>query len=100
MIDAEGFDPALLSEGQRDEKSQLDKLRNGKMAVQFFPKRGVGDIRVPDNRAGVSQRDFLALGVFFRSLEIEQIVVARFGKPLPSSLDGALHASILAVYRF
>jgi hypothetical protein len=33
MADAEGFDPALLSEGQRDEKSQLDELGNRKMAM-------------------------------------------------------------------
>jgi hypothetical protein len=28
VIDAKGFDPALLAERQRDEKAQLDQLRN------------------------------------------------------------------------
>ncbi len=100
MPDAEGFDPALLSKCQRDEKPQFDQLGNGKMTVQLFPKRGVGDIRVPDNRARIGQRDFLPLGEFIRGLEIEQIVITRFRKSLPSSLDGALHASIFAVNRF
>ncbi len=100
VTDAEGFDPALLSEGQRNEKSQLDKLGIGKMAVQLFPERGVGNIRVPDNRAGVRQRDFLTLGEVLRGLKIKQLIIIRFRKSLPSSLDGALHASIFAVNRF
>jgi hypothetical protein len=37
VIDAEGFDPALLAEGERDEKSELNQLGNREVLVQFFP---------------------------------------------------------------
>jgi hypothetical protein len=37
VIDAQGFDPALLSEGERDEKSELNQLGNREVLVQFFP---------------------------------------------------------------
>jgi hypothetical protein len=32
------------------------------VAMELFPKRLVGDIGVPDNRAGIRQCDFFALG--------------------------------------
>ncbi len=34
MVDAEGFDPALLAEGEADEKTELDQLRSRKKLVQ------------------------------------------------------------------
>jgi hypothetical protein len=33
VIDAQGFDPALLSEGERDEKSELNQLGNREVLV-------------------------------------------------------------------
>ena len=53
MVDAEGFDPALLAEGEADEKTEFDQLRSGKMLMQFCPERVVGNVRVPSDRAGV-----------------------------------------------
>ena len=99
VADAQGFDPTLLAERKRDEETELDKLGNCEMAVQFLPKRFVGNARVPDNRAGVGQRYFLALGKFLGILKIEKLIVLVFRQPLPSSLDGALYASILAIDR-
>src|ERR1051326_2744561 len=50
MADAERLDPALLPERQRDEKAELDQLRDAEVLVQFCPQRVVGDIGVPDDR--------------------------------------------------
>ncbi len=44
MVDAEGFNPALLAEGEADEKTELDQLWDRKKSVQFFPERVVGDV--------------------------------------------------------
>ena len=99
MADAKRFNPALLAESQRDEKSQFDQFGIREMAVQLFPKRRVGDVGIPDNRARVGQSDFLPLGKFIRSFKTEQFIVVIFRQSLPPSLDGALDASILAVDR-
>lgn len=100
MLDAQGFDPTLLAKSQADKKAELDQFRDGEVLVKFFPKRVVGDVGIPGDRAGVGQRDFLALGKLVRVGEVQKLVVFRFREPLPSSLDGALHASIFALNRF
>ena len=100
MIDAQGFDPTLLAKRQADEKPELDQFRDGEVLMKFFPERVVGDIGIPGDRAGVGQRDFLALGKPVRVGEVEQLIVFLFRESLPSSLDGALYASIFALDRF
>jgi hypothetical protein len=99
MADAKGFDPTLLAESQRDEKSQFDQFGIREMAVQLFPKRSIGDVGIPDDCAGVGQGDFFPFGELIRGFETEQFIVILFRQPLPSSLDGTLDASILAVNR-
>ena len=69
------------------------------MLVQFLPQRVVGDVGVPRDGASVSERDFFSLGELVRIGEIEQLVIFCFRESLPSSLDGALHASIFALNR-
>jgi hypothetical protein len=69
------------------------------MPVQLFPQGVVRDIGVPDNRAGVSKRRLLPLGKFIGTLKVKQLVILGFGESLPSTLDGPLNASILAVDR-
>ena len=64
VADAQRFNPTLLAEGQRDEETELDEFGNREMAVQLFPKRFVGNVRIPDNRAGVCESRLLALGEF------------------------------------
>src|SRR5215470_6799688 len=71
MIYAEGFDPTLLTQSERDEKPKFDQFGDGEMLMEFLPERLVGDFRVPGDGAGISQRDFLALGEFVRIGEIE-----------------------------
>ena len=44
VIYTEGFNPALLAEGEADEKTELDQLRSRKMSMQFCPERVVGDV--------------------------------------------------------
>jgi len=97
VADAEGFDPALLAQGQRDEESKFDQLGYGKVLMKLLPERVVRDIGVPSDGAGVSKRDFFPLGKFIRIFEIQQLVVFVLRQSLPSSLDGALHASIFAI---
>ena len=100
MIDAQGFDPTLLAECQSDEKAELDELWDGEVPVQLLPERIVRDVGVPRDRARVSERDFFPLRELFRIGEVEKLVIFLFRESLPSSLDGALHASILALDRF
>ena len=99
MADAERLDPALLTQCQRDEKPQLHKLGIGEMLVQLSPQSVVGNVGIPDDRAGVSQRDFFALAETRRALEFEEIVVLLFAQSFPPSLDGSLDPSVLAVDR-
>ena len=94
------FDPALLTERQRYEKSELDELGNREVAVQLLPEGRIGNIGIPDDRTGVRERHFLPLGELIRTLKIEELIVILFRQSLPSSLDGSLHASIFAVDRF
>ena len=100
VVDAEGFDPTLLAESEADEKAELNQLGDGEVSMEFFPERGVGDVGVPSDRAGVGQRDFLPFAELVRVGEVEQLVVFFFGEALPSSLDGALNTSILTLNGF
>lgn len=70
------------------------------MLAQLRPQRVVGNIRVPDNSARISQRRLLPFGKFVGTLKIKKLVVLGFGESLPPTLDGSLNASILAVDRF
>ena len=100
MADTQCLDPALLAERQRYEKSQLDELGIREVTVQLLPQGLIGNIGIPDDRAGVRERHFLPLGEFIRGLKIEELIVILLRQSLPSSLDGSLHASIFAVDRF
>src|SRR4051812_15953394 len=55
--DAERLDPALLAEGQRDEEAQLHQLRDAEVLMQLRPQRVVGNVGIPDDRAGVGEGD-------------------------------------------
>ena len=44
MVDAEGFDPALLAEGETDEKTELDQLWDRKMPMQICPELVARDV--------------------------------------------------------
>ena len=61
MTDSQRLDPALLSQGERDEKAQLNQFFGRKVPMQFFPECIIGNFRIPDNRAGIGQRDFFPL---------------------------------------
>ena len=99
MADAERLDPSLLSERQRDEEPELDELRNREVLVKLRPQGIVGDVGIPDDRARIRKRDFLAFAEAGGFFELQQIVVLLFGESFPSSLDGALDPSVLAVDR-
>jgi hypothetical protein len=43
VTDAQCFDPALLPEGERDKKAELDQLVGGKVLMQLLPERVVSD---------------------------------------------------------
>ena len=64
MFDAKGFDPALLTEGEANKKTELDQFWNRKVSMQFGPELVVGNVGVPRDGAGVSQRNFFSLGEF------------------------------------
>jgi hypothetical protein len=68
--DPERLDPPLLSQRQRNEKPKLDELRNREVLVKLRPQGIVGDLRVPDDRARVGERNFLALAEARRFLEL------------------------------
>ena len=100
MPDTERLDPALLPERQRDEESQLDELRHREVLVELRPQSLVRNLGVPDDRAGIRQGNFLAFAETGRFFELQEIVILLFRESLPSSLDGALDPSVLAVDRF
>ena len=97
MSDTQRFDPALLSQGKRDKKAQLNQLFGGKVLMQLLPKCLVSDSCVPDNRAGIGQRDLFPFRKLIRVGEVQQVIVFVLGQTLPSSLDGSLDASILTI---
>ena len=49
----------------------LHELRIREVLVKLCPQRLVGDLRVPDDRAGVCQRDFLSFAEPRRLLELQ-----------------------------
>lgn len=57
MTYSQRLDPALLSQGEPDEKTELNQFLSRKVLMQLFPKCVVGNFRIPDNRAGIGQRD-------------------------------------------
>ncbi len=61
VAEAQSFDPALLPQGERDEEAQLNEFFSGEVPMQFFPECIIGNFRIPDNRAGIGQRDFFPL---------------------------------------
>jgi len=71
MADAEGFDPTLLAQSERYEKTEFDQLGNGKVLVKFLPKRVVGDLGVPGDGTSIGKRHFFTLGKFGRIFEVE-----------------------------
>ena len=100
VLKAERLDPALLSQCESDEEAELDQLRNGEVLVEPFPEGVVGDLGIPNDGAGVGQRRLLARAELLRVGEVQQLVVFLLGESFPSSLDGALDASIFAVDGF
>ena len=97
MPDPQSFDPALLPERQRDEASKFNELGNREVLVEFRPEGIVCDLRVPDDGAGIGQRHLLALREPVGIGEVEELLVFLFGQALPSSLDGTLDPSVLAL---
>ena len=61
MTDSQRLDPALLPQGKRDEEAQLNEFFSREVSMQFFPQCIIGNFRIPDNRAGIGQRDFFPL---------------------------------------
>jgi hypothetical protein len=61
VAEAQSFDPALLPQGERDEEAQLNEFFSGKVLMQLLPEYVIGNFRIPDNRAGIGQRDFFPL---------------------------------------
>src|SRR6266700_4107226 len=90
---------ALLAAGEGDEVSQLGELRLGEVGVQALPEGVVGQVGVPGDRLGVSQRGALALVEAVGGLEVQQLVVVALVDALLAALHGALAAAVLAVHR-
>ena len=99
VTDVKSLDPTLLAAGQRDEEAKLDKLGRGEVLMELLPQCVVGEVGIPQDGAGVAKRSPFPFGVALGSLELEQIRVVLFSKPLPSSLDGPLCPSVVAVDR-
>jgi hypothetical protein len=95
VADPQRLDPSLLAAGQGDEESQFDQFRFGEVGMEVRPESVVGEVRVPDDGAGIAQRGLLPVGEAIGVLELQEIVVVGFGEALPSSLDGSLDASIV-----
>jgi hypothetical protein len=71
VADAQRLDPALLAAGEGDEKAELDELSLAEIRVQLLPERVVGYAGVPDDGAGIGERDLLAFGEAIGVLEIQ-----------------------------
>lgn len=63
VADPERLDPALLTEGERDERAELDQLGSREVLVEACPELIVGNFRVPDDGAGIGQCQLLTLVV-------------------------------------
>jgi len=85
---------------ERDEEAELDQFGDREVAVKLGPQGIVGDVGIPDDCACIGERRLLPGAEFFRVGEVQQLVVLLFGEALPSSLDGALDASIFAIDGF
>ena len=96
VSDAECLDPALLAAREGDEEAELHQLILAEMLVQPRPELVIGDTRVPDDRARVGERGFLALVEAIRVLEVQELFVLCFSNYLLSRPDRSLDASILA----
>lgn len=99
VADAERLDPALLTAGQCDEEPELDQLGLGEVFVQVGPELVVCDVGVPEDCAGVTKRNLLPIRVTTGGLKFQQVGVVGFFEALPSSLDGALCPSVVALDR-
>ncbi len=55
----ERFYPPLLTTGQRNEKAEFNELWLGEMRVELYPELLIGNPRIPEDGAGVSQGSFL-----------------------------------------
>ncbi len=97
MPEAQGFDPPLLAQRQRDEEPELDQLRDREVPVKLRPQRVVRDLRVPEDRARVGESGLFALREPAGVREVQELIVFRFREALPSILDGPLHASVLSL---
>ena len=64
MVNSECFDPALLTEGEADKKTELNQLIEAEVLMELCPERVVGDIGIPGDRAGVGERDLFSFGEF------------------------------------
>ena len=100
MADPQRLDPSLLAARQSDKEPQLDQLRIGEVGMEVRPERIVGEVRVPDDGAGVAQSGLLPVSEPIGVLELQEVVVIGFGEALPSSLDGSLDPSIVTGDRF
>ena len=58
VAEAQSFDPALLPEGERYEKAELNEFFSRKVQMQLFPECVIGNVRIPDDRARIGQREF------------------------------------------
>jgi hypothetical protein len=79
MADPERLDPALLSVRDRNEVAELDQLLLAEMQPKPLPQRVVSALGVPDDGARVEQRRLLALVEAIGALELQELVVVRFG---------------------
>jgi hypothetical protein len=79
VADAECLDPALLSEGERDEVAQLHDLVVAEVLAEAREDGLISFPRRPDEVARVGERRLLALVVAIRPLELEEIDVVLFG---------------------
>ena len=97
VTDAEGLDPALLPQSQRDEEAQLHELLLAEVAMQLGPQRVVRQVRVPQDCAGPPQGGFLAFVEGVRGLKLEQLEVLIFCETFLSGPDRSLIASVAAI---
>lgn len=63
VADSQCLDPALLAAGEGNEEAQLHQLWFGEMLMELCPQGLTGDLCVPQNRARVTERSLLPLGV-------------------------------------
>jgi hypothetical protein len=99
MTDVQRLDPALLTEGERDEIPELDDLLLGEVRAHPAHERFVNPGRVPHQVARVEQGRLLALVEAIRAFEFEQLVEVLFRGRLLSSRESPLRSSVVAIDR-